>query len=160
MGRILFAILALIFVNLSANAETEYSVEGDEFSSGKTHQIMIFTEDTSYAALLLACHSGEKLVAQLSTKKTIFPDDLKDQGMKLNVTMKANEASEAAQTVWHMNMGDYEKAWLFGEQFQSLLAQMRSGDLLSLKLDKAGKIYRFPISEAQKHLDKVVTACS
>lgn len=156
------AVLAPLFflcLNVQAASQTEFEVVSDEFGSGKTHRLTIFTDDTSLGGLFISCHSGEKLQAQLNVRDTIFPNNTRNGYMWLNVTYKGEGENEAANSEWRMNMMKYDNAWLLNG-VDRLIEHMQTGNQLSLRLDKAGTIYRFPTVEAQKHLGKILSACS
>lgn len=159
MSRILIAGLLFFFsIQAAAQSKTDYIVEGDEFGSGKSHRIQIATADTSFAALTLACYSGGRLQGQIFTKDTIFPNNTKGGYMWLNVTFKSDASESPVNSVWRMNMMKYKNAWLI-DGVEKLVSQMSEGNVLSMRLDKSGTIYRFPITEAQSHLGKVISAC-
>ncbi len=160
MSRAFIFLCLLIFgVCVNAESQTDYSVKDDEFGSGKVHRIQIFTDDTSLAGLTLACYTGNNLQGQITTDKTIFPNETSDGYMWLNVTYKSDGAESAMNSRWRMNMMKYDNAWLL-DGVDSLASQMGQGELLSVRFDKSGTIYRFPLTEAQAHLDKVLSACS
>ena len=151
-------LLSLSLVTSAQAAMTEYSVDDDEFGDGEVHQVRISTDDTSRAALFLSCYSRDELQMQLHTDGTIFPDQLEDNHMRLEVTHKVDTAPDAVTKSWQMNIMEYNDAWLHSG-VRELAEEMLEGERLSMRLDRRGTIYRFDLGDAQEYIPKVLSAC-
>lgn len=154
----LILILLIIFLSPYALAEVEYVESGDDFSNGKVYTLKISTAINEPAIMYLSCYPNNKLSIQLAPSEVMFPDSSDENGMKISTTYKFDKAASASTSNWHMNMMKYYSSWYDGDKVSFINSAIRSTKL-NVRLNKRNDIFKFNISDASKHLKKILNKC-
>lgn len=150
-----FILTALV----AAAQAAEYTKEADDFSNGTEHTV-IFQDTNGEAALFVKCADEQKSFwVQIYIEDVIFPDDIGDKVMYLNVTHKFDTADSAHTGRWIMPMAKYYNAQYDGDE-RIFISEAISANRLAVKQNKTGAAYRFEIDDqARDYLRKVGAAC-
>ena len=166
MIRLLLPVIWLVCGQ--AFAEVHFIEQQEGASDGIIFAMLITDEDSSgstnrsgeTASLVVACYPNGKLRIQFHTTDTIHPNEVREDGsgMVVSISHKFDSTPLAQTSDWWMHSRKYDKAFYQGNahQFAGRISRDRE---LNIRLNKSGERFRFKLKGTARLMPKVRDKC-